>query len=92
MDAGQKLELGKLVDKALAMTLERLNATPPLPMYSSIKNQLEFMHKTLTSGQSASGTDKARLTLHVIAARELETSDPDYADVLFDATHLFKKF
>lgn len=87
-------ELHALIDRALEMTEERVAKAPAgsmHSMYSSIQNQLRFMKDTIAAGTSASIDDKNRLTLHVIAVRELETSDPQYCDALCNAAYLFKQ-
>ena len=87
-------ELPALVDRALEMTEERLTTAPAGSMhgmYSSIQNQLRFMKETILAGKSASIEDKNRLTLQVIAVRELETTDPEYCDALCNAAYLFKQ-
>src|SRR6185369_3667949 len=105
VDAGRRIELDRpmatpppselpaLVDRALQMTEDRLAKAPAgstHSMYSSIRNQLRFMKETIAAGKSASIEDKNRLTLHVIAVREFEDSDPDYCDALTNAAYLFK--
>lgn len=87
-------ELPALIDRALQMTEERLADAPAGSMhgmYSSIRNQLRFMKDTIAAGTLASIEDKNRLTLHVIAVREFDTSDPDYCGALCNAAYLFKQ-
>jgi hypothetical protein len=87
-------ELPALVDRALEMTEERLANAPAgseHSMFSSIRNQLRFMRDTIAAGKSASIEDKNRLTLHVIAVREFDDTDPEYSDALTNAAYLFKQ-
>lgn len=87
-------ELPALIDRALQMTEERLADAPAGSihgMYSSIQNQLRFMRDTIAAGKLASIEDKNRLTLHVIAVRELDTTDPEYSGALCNAAYLFKQ-
>jgi hypothetical protein len=84
-----------LIDEALRLTEERL---APIPagssvhnMYASIRTQLEFMRDTVAAGRSPTTDEKNRLTLGVIAVRELEADDPAYAGALTDAVYEFKK-
>ena len=82
--------LASQIDKALQMTDDR-QRTSPLPMLSSIRTQLQFMKDTVAAGKAPTTDEKNRLTIGVIAAREFEDSDPDYADALSDAVFEFKK-
>ena len=82
--------LVSMIDKALQMTDERLR-TSPLPMLSSIRTQLQFMKDTVAAGRAPTTDEKNRLTIGVIAARELEQTDSDYAEALSDAVFEFKK-
>ena len=78
------------IDKAIAMTDERLTAAPR-DMLKSIRTQLSFMRDTIAAGRAPTVDEKNRLTIGVIAAREFEDSDPAYADALADASFAFKK-
>ena len=90
-DAPKMSELPGLVEKGLAMVEERLLASNEARMYDSIKAQLTYMKKTIAAGERPSGDQLDKLLLGVYAARELETSDPDLAAVLFDVEYLFKR-
>lgn len=87
-------EVSARVDAALKMTearLARLPAGSVRDMLASIRNQLRFMRETIDSGRSPTADEKNRLTLGVIAVRELETNDPDYADAITLAVFDFKQ-
>lgn len=82
------------VDRARAMTDERLAAAPPgsvRTMFTSIRDQLESMRQTLASGASPAVDDINRLTLGVVAVREFEATDLVYCDAVCDAVFGFKK-
>ncbi|MBI4941368.1 MAG: hypothetical protein HY830_11535 [Actinobacteria bacterium] len=82
------------VDRARAMTDERLAVAPPgslRTVYTSIRNQLEYMRETLASGVGPAVADVNRLTLGVIAVREFEASDLAYCDAVCDAVFTFKQ-
>jgi Tsi6 len=82
------------VDRARAMTDERLAAAPPgsvRTMFTSIRDQLESMRQTLASGANPAVDDINRLTLGVVAVREFEATDLVYCDAVCDAVFGFKK-
>jgi hypothetical protein len=93
MSSSSASNVSSLVDKALAMTEERMvdGAGSVSAMFSSIKNQLRFMRETIDAGRSPTTEEKNRLTLDVIAVREFENSDLAYCDALCDATYEFRK-
>ena len=87
-------EVSARVDVALEMTearLARLPAGSVHDMLTSIRNQLRFMRETIDAGRSPTAEEKNRLTLGVIAVRELETNDPDYADAITLVVFDFKQ-
>ena len=69
------------------MTDERILQSPDLTVYRSIRAQLEFVQGHLIDRTPIEERDRERLILGVLAAREFETSDPDYADVLFEVSY-----
>lgn len=84
-------DLPGLVDKGLAMVDKRLADSNGARIYDSIKAQLTYMKQTIDAGAKPAPDKVASLTLGVYAAREFETSDPDFADVLFKVEYLFKR-
>jgi hypothetical protein len=84
MDKAQETELKGLVARALQMTDERLSAPKPWDLFRSIKRQLEFIQDNLVHGRTLSNDDKRRITIGVLAAREFDANDPDYANVLYE--------
>jgi hypothetical protein len=81
-------DLPMLVDRGLHMVRERLRASPGAPVYLSVQRQLEYLQTAVAAAQSPDPVAIESLTLGVYAAREFETSDPDFADVLFDIHYL----
>ena len=81
-------DLPMLVDQGLRMVRERLRASPGFPVYLSVQRQLEYVQEVVTLAQSPDPAKIDSLTLGVYAAREFETSDPDFAGVLFDIHYL----
>jgi Tse6 toxin immunity protein Tsi6 len=81
-------ELPLLLEEGLRMVRERMQASPGFSIYLAIQRQLEYLQTTVALGQSADPAKIDSLTLGVYAAREFETSDPDFADVLFKVNYL----
>ena len=50
--------------------------------------QLEYLQETLAAGEVPTPEKLDSLTLGLYAAREFETADPDFADVLFRVHYL----
>ena len=80
-------ELWDLVERGLRMTDERILQSPDLHVYRSIRAQLAFVQGHLIDRTPLAEEDRQRLILGVLAAREFETSDPAYADVLFEVSY-----
>ena len=84
-------DLPELVEKGLRMVDERLEASPDFAIYDSIKAQLTYIQRTIAAGERPTPEVLDRLTMGVYAAREFETPDPEFADVLFAVEYLFKR-
>ncbi len=84
-------DLPALVETGLQMVDERLRASPDFPIYDSIKAQLTYIQRTIAAGERPAAEMLDRLTIGVYAAREFETSDPAFADVLLDVAYLFER-
>ena len=84
------LDLPALIAKGLAMVEERLRESGGEQIYDSIKAQLLYMKQTLESGAKPTADKLDGLTMATCAAREFETTDPPFADVLLDTEYLFK--
>jgi hypothetical protein len=87
-DPPAQAELPMLVDEGLRMVRDRLAASPGFSIYLSIQRQLEYLQETIAAGQVPSDEKLDSLTLGVYAAREFETADPAFADVLFKVNYL----
>jgi Tsi6 len=70
------------------MVRERRQASPGFPVYLSIQRQLEYLRAAVAHAESPDPEKIDSLTLGVYAVREFETSDPDFADVLFNVHYL----
>jgi hypothetical protein len=91
-DIPRSEDLPGLIDKGLAMVEDRLGPAGGWPIYQSIQAQLTYVKRTLESRQSPDPAMVDKLLLGVYAAREFETSDREFADVLFAVEYLFKRW
>ncbi len=83
-------DLPWLVDQGLRMVRRRRQASD-LGIYGSIENQLSYVRTRVDIGQRPPDDVLETLTLGIYAAREFETSDPPFADVLFAVEYLAKR-
>jgi hypothetical protein len=81
-------DLPLLIETGLRLVGERLRSSPGFSIYLSIQRQLEYLHETVARGQVPTPEKLDSLTLGVYAAREFETSDPEFADMLFKVNYL----
>jgi hypothetical protein len=79
--------LRDLVEQGLRLTDERILQSPGFDLYRSIRAQLAFIQGHLIDRTPIAEEDRQRLILGVLAAREFETTDPSYADVLFEVSY-----
>ena len=77
----------EVVEKALEMAKQREKECPSLPMYNSIVQQLEFLSNYL-AGNDTDRTKLMNLMFGVYAAKELEETDPDFANILGKAFYV----
>lgn len=90
-DVPNPADFPALLSKALQATNQRISAVPNDAMYDSIKNQLEFIRSCVETGRKPTEEEKRSLTIGVYAAREFETSDPEFADLLHDISYLARR-
>jgi hypothetical protein len=84
-------ELPALVDEALRVVDERLAASPDARIYDSLKAQLTYVRQVVRGERPRDAADDDRLLLGRYAAREFETSDPAFADVLSKVQYLYDR-
>ena len=87
-DTPAQADLPRLIEKGLRMVSDRARASPGFSVYLSIQRQLEYLQETVRLGEVPTPEKLDSLTLGVYAAREFETSDPEFADVLFTVNYL----
>jgi hypothetical protein len=78
----------------LAEAQARTQALDPSrwPLLQQIAEQLEFMARTTTRGRVPHPDDRARTSVGVLAARELEELDPEYADKLQELDYTYQRY
>jgi Tse6 toxin immunity protein Tsi6 len=85
-------ELTSLIDEALRVVDERFAISPGARIYDSLKAQLTYVRRVVHGEQPRDAADDDRLLLGRYAAREFETSDPAFADVLSKIQYLYDRF
>jgi hypothetical protein len=73
------------------MVEARLTETPAYGLYGLIARQLEDALAVLNEGRTPTDAEKKRITMGALAARELETTDPELADLVMKADFLYKQ-
>lgn len=81
-------ELPALVESALAIVDVRLSGSGGTGLYDSIRNQILWIREALGAPNPPAPARVDALLLGVYAARELETTDPELANLLFDIEYL----
>jgi hypothetical protein len=82
-------QLPGLVEQALAIVEVRTSGGAGTGIYESIRNQLEWIRGALASPTPPDPAKTDSLLLGVYAARELEMTDPELANLLFEIENLF---
>jgi hypothetical protein len=84
-------ELPALVDEGLRLCEQRLSGGVGSGIYESVRAQLTWIADALAAPGPPDPERLDALILDVLAARELETSDPEVADVCFKVAYLVKR-
>ena len=84
-------ELPALVVQGLALVELRLSKDAGTGLYGSIRNQLRWIEGALASTEPPDPERLDALLLGHYAARELENTDPELADVLFAVQYLVNR-
>jgi hypothetical protein len=90
MTSHDRTALLALVDHGINMTDERLTQTPEFELLGSIRRQLEYIRSQWERGIVPSDVDKKRIIIGILAVREFETDDPEYAGVLETISYRYK--
>lgn len=78
------------VQVALEATKIKLSHTPNYGVYIHADEQLKVMLEMLALDTLPPASDRAFVDIGMMAAKELETEEPDYADALMLASYNFK--
>jgi hypothetical protein len=85
-------QLPTLVAQSLALVETRLGGgSVGSGLYDSIRIQLLWVQRALAATDPPDPARLDKLLLGVYAARELETTDPELADLLFNVEYLVKR-
>ncbi len=79
-----------LANEAIKLTNERLALAPDFQILRSVKAQLDFILDSFQKNKKPTDAEKERVTLGVLAVREFEDNDPEYADILSKVSYLYK--
>jgi hypothetical protein len=78
--------------KARQKTAEALALDPSWPFAISIQKQLDFMDACVAGGRTPTAEEGSRITLGVMAVRNLEESAPDFATLLTELDYGFRNW
>jgi len=84
-------DLPGLLASALATVRGKRAQVPTSSMYESIEAQLEYMDRTVRAGDRPPIDKLKTINVGLLAVREIEASDPDFADALMRIQYLFEQ-
>ena len=79
------------VRRARAMADQRLKDAPDYAVMQSAAKQLLYINTVAASDNVPTTAEADRLTLGVLAAREFENSDPEFAAIVFQVLELLEQ-
>lgn len=80
----------QLINEAIKLTNERLAISPDFQILKSVKAQLVYILDAIQKDKSPTDSEKNRVTLSILAVREFEANDSEYADILEKVSYLYK--
>ena len=84
------MNLKEALKLAKQMTAERLAESPDYALYLEVERQLMSINTGIESGIAPTEEQMEEISIGLIAIREFEATDPDYADVLSKVSYLYK--
>ncbi len=81
--------LSGLLDTALAMVYARLARAPDWQVLQMIQVQLQVMQDDVKHRRTPNAETQKRINIDLLAVREFEANDPEFADVLIRAAYLY---
>jgi hypothetical protein len=82
--------LREVVDKAKEMTTQRCEEFPKYRLYNHAAEQLEFIEKFLLANILPSTKEVGQIDIGIMAVKELEEEDPEYALLLMKVHRRFE--
>ncbi|MBI3561303.1 MAG: hypothetical protein HY080_06260 [Gammaproteobacteria bacterium] len=76
--------------EAIKLTNDRLAITPDFHLLKSVKAQLNYILESFKQNTKPTDAEKDRITLGILAVRDFEVSDSEYADILEKVSYLYK--
>jgi Tsi6 len=86
----ERATLEEAVRVARAMTDERLRASPRSPLFVHADEQLRFIEGFVTRNEMPAIEDATSIDIGLMAVKELEPDDSDYAKALMRAAGRFE--
>ena len=84
-------ELEKLVSEAQKATEDRLKQHPEYGPYIHAKSQLSFIKNKISKSEVVNEKDKNSINIGIMAVKELDASEPEYARLLMKISTKFKE-
>ena len=81
-----------MLEEARLKTQEALAVDPTWSMTNTIQAQLDFMESCVANGRSPTPEEASRISLGVIAVRNLDDSYPEYSSLLKKLSYAFKRW
>ena len=76
--------------RAQQLTADAVAANPTSQLFGGIANQLRAIRQDVERGGPFDPSIQARVTLGVLAVREFEQTDPEYADLLHEINFQYR--
>lgn len=85
-------DLQSTIRKAQKMIAERLLLVPTYGVYIHARDQLNLIEIVLSNGLTPTEVQKGKIDIALMAVKELESSEPELADILCMVDYHFKKW
>jgi len=84
------MNLKEVLTVAKQMTAERLAESPDYELYIEVDRQLKLIKSNVESGNRPTDEQKEEISIGLIAVREFEQTDEEFADILGKVSYLYK--
>jgi hypothetical protein len=85
-----KKKIDLVLNMATDMTKERLSQFPIYGIYVHAHDQIKFIAEILQKEKIPTQQDKDFVDIALMSVKELDTTEPEYSDVLCELSYLFK--